>query len=335
MTSDLTLTSNFSVSASNTWKLNKNLDPDRGAQRLWLSHKFSDPSGYKFQIKIVAITFGFPSGRTSEISQVVLINCKMRKVRVDNFEMKVSRPGKKSVVAELTDLDLRRNGVSLSGAGITFDKNLFEAPTEIWVKVTIAQPVPANLKDDLHRQLNKELVDPIFADTILEIGDKELSCHGFMLAARSKVFNACLTQTGFVEGTSRRIKMDDTSVDAVTQLLNFIYTDAFDADDDNIYDLFVAADKYDIPGLKDRCRDLLMEDLDVSSATDCFRLAYLSRCQELLEKSLKIIAENLDEVKATEGWKSLANEEMQQILDQVQSMKSTGSIQALLETIKL
>ena len=326
----------FEVPASDTWKLNKNFNLRSGIQRLWLSPKLIVLPDYKFQIKLVKITFQVSGGRTSELSQLFLVNCKMRKVRVDKFDFKVTyRQDKRTYVADLDDVELKRSGVVRSSSGITFDKDLFHDPSEILVRITVARSAGVSLRDDLNRQLIKELKDPLFADTVLEIGDKELNCHGFMLAARSKVFNACLTQTGFVEGESRRIKIDDMSVDAANQLLKFIYTDAFDADDDNIFDLFMAADKYDIPGLKDKCRDLLVADLDVSSAADCFRLAFLARCPELLEKSLNIIADNLDEVKDTDGWKSLDDREVQQVLNLVQSFDISGDLESLLRTLKL
>ena len=43
----------------------------------------------------------------------------------------------------------------------------------------------------------------------------------------------------------------DTSADAVKQLLKYINSDEVDSDsdDENINDLFIGADKYDIPGL--------------------------------------------------------------------------------------
>ena len=108
-----------------------------------------------------------------------------------------------------------------------------------------------NLEFDLHKLHLDELENPAFADTVLEIGDTLLNCHSFMLAARSRVLGACLAQTGFEEGKSRRTMIKDMSADAVKQLLKYIHSDEVDSDsdDENINDLFIGADKYDIPGL--------------------------------------------------------------------------------------
>jgi hypothetical protein len=37
-------------------------------------------------------------------------------------------------------------------------------------------------------------------------------------------------------------------------MLDFIYTDTLDTDDDNVFALFSAAVKYDIPDLKQECQ---------------------------------------------------------------------------------
>jgi len=331
----ITLAYVLKVPPSNTWRLNKNIEQQRGSsQRLWFSEKFTDSSGYKFKIKVATLAFGLSGNRTSEICQVLLVNCKMRKVKVEKFELKITDEEKRSYSADLTDVELKRCGVANSGCGITFDKNLFQTSADVTVRVTVKQTIRVGLRDALHLQLMEELKSPFFTDTILEIGDTELKCHGFMLAARSRVFKSCLTRSGFEESDSRRIKINE-DVETVTQMLKYIYTDAFDADDDSIFDLFIAADKYDIQGLKDKCRDILISDLDVSNATDCFRLANIYGSPELLEKSGKMILDHLDEVVETDGWKSLDDQEQDQVLEQVRYAERAVACEAQMKSIKL
>ena len=92
------------------------------------------------------------------------------------------------------------------------------------------------------------------------------------------VLGARLAQTGFEEGKSRRIMIKDMSADAVKQLLKYIYSGEVDSDDESIYDLFIGAQKYDIPGLKEGCQGHLLEHLHVGNVTDSFRLASIFNC---------------------------------------------------------
>lgn len=115
--------------------------------------------------------------------------------------------------------------------------------------------------------------------------------------------------------------------------MKFIYTDSFDADEDNIYELFLAAEKYDIPNLKTECEAILLDDLDVDSAAECFQLAFLCRSGRLLEKSAQIIADNLDEVKETEGWKALDVKSSNQVLQEVGKCLVNESLAKLMERI--
>ena len=101
--------------------------------------------------------------------------------------------------------------------------------------------------------------------------------------------------------------------------MKFIYTDSFDADEDNIYELFLAAEKYDIPNLKTEC--------------EAIQLAFLCRSGRLLEKSAQIIAENLDEVKETEGWKALDVKSSNQVLQEVGKCLVNESLAKLMERI--
>jgi len=326
----------LSIPASITWRLNKDFPTEKGIQRLWMSRKISGPSGNKFQIKLSNTIFTFSNGRTTEISQIVLRNCRMRKVQLERVDLNVSNPGRsKNISADLQNVTLKRSGAKDCGCGITFDRNLFSASVTMEVKVKVANGERTKLKDDLYRHLMEELSNPYFADTTLEVGDAELKCHGFLLAARSKVLKACLMQAGFNESKSKRIKVHDMSVASVTELLKFIYTDSFDADEDNIYDLFFAAEKYDIPCLKKECEDILVEDLDVECAVDCFQIGYLCRSDRLMQKSTELIAENLDEVQETEGWKAMDAGTLRQVIQEVGKCQDTENLSALLKNIDL
>ena len=215
----MTTEMNFAVHipASDTWRINKEFPSRKGIQRIWKSNKISGPSANKFQIKLFNSVFTFSHSRTTEISHLVIRNCKLRKVIVERIDLSISNEGiEKIITTDLQRATLNRSGAKDCGCGITFDKNLFVVAGKIGVKIKISNGPQIKLKDDLHRLLMDELSSPFFADTTLEVGENdELKCHGFMLAARSKVLKACLKQDGFSESKSKRIKVDDMSLNSV------------------------------------------------------------------------------------------------------------------------
>ena len=73
------------------------------------------------------------------------------------------------------------------------------------------------------------------------------------IGPRSDVFNVSLSQTGFVEGQTRRIEIKDIDIDVLRQLIKFIYTDKFEIEDTNLSALFTAADRFNVPMLRAKC----------------------------------------------------------------------------------
>ncbi|XP_049944336.1 serine/threonine-protein phosphatase 6 regulatory ankyrin repeat subunit B-like [Schistocerca serialis cubense] len=66
-------------------------------------------------------------------------------------------------------------------------------------------------------------------------------------------------------------------------------------------ELIAAADKYDVPLLKEKCEEKMVQDMSVQNAGSAAALAVLHRCPGLRDTAVKFIAGNL-EVMATEGW---------------------------------
>jgi hypothetical protein len=64
---------------------------------------------------------------------------------------------------------------------------------------------------------------------------------------------------------------------------------------------------YAIPGLRDRCESLLIEDLSTSNAAKYFQLAFLYSASKLKLASMKVIARDLDEVAKSPEWVQLRN----------------------------
>ena len=138
--------------------------------------------------------------------------------------------------------------------------------------------------------MKKLFSNPNFSDWTLICEGEKISCHRNILGARSLDFQTMFEQTGFKESSLCQTQITDIQLITLKALVKYIYTDALDPENDNIKELFVAADKYDIQGLKKRCESILAAELKVENAAEFYILSYLHGGTLLKEKSTHIIA---------------------------------------------
>ena len=155
---------------------------------------------------------------------------------------------------------------------------------------------------DLTEEFLLDPDNPAFADVTLECEGVELKSHRIILAARSSVFKRMLSQGGFREQQTGRIKIEEMEVSILRQMIRYVYTDLVEVDEANVPALYYAADRYDIKNLIKFCLDRMLLHVDATSAAECYRLAHLRGHRELRKKSAKVIQENFEEVRATSGW---------------------------------
>ena len=107
---------------------------------------------------------------------------------------------------------------------------------------------------------------------------------------------------------TRRILVKEMDVKILDQMIRFIYTDAVETEEDNIPALFNAGDRFDIQNLTKYCLERMLNKFDASSAAGYYCLAHLRDHQVLRMKSAKIIRENFEKVRWTEGWTKLKSD---------------------------
>ena len=90
--------------------------------------------------------------------------------------------------------------------------------------------------------------DKTFSDVVVVAGDREFQCHRAILAAASEFFKSALT-TDMREARERRITLHDVSEKMFSTLLT----------DENLFDVWKAADMLQITVLTDQCMDLWKE----------------------------------------------------------------------------
>ena len=124
--------------------------------------------------------------------------------------------------------------------------------------------LPQGATPSLNLDLGRLFVDQRFSDFTIACGRRSFSCHRCVLSARSPVFAAMLEHDDTEEGRSREVRVTDVEPEVMDGLLRFVYTDRCPRGDTRqLYNLMVAADKYDIRALKDICQDALSQSIEV------------------------------------------------------------------------
>ncbi|XP_049796940.1 poly [ADP-ribose] polymerase tankyrase-1-like isoform X1 [Schistocerca nitens] len=138
------------------------------------------------------------------------------------------------------------------------------------------------------------------ADVKLVVGGSELLAHSPILTARSPVFAAML-RNNMKEAHSRQIEITDLQEDVLKQLLCFMYTDTAPQLASMLGEMIAAADKYDLPSLKEKCEEQIAQGLSVENAAAAALLAVLHSCPRLESAAVAFIATH-PEVMTSAGW---------------------------------
>ncbi|GIY69178.1 speckle-type POZ protein-like B [Caerostris extrusa] len=119
------------------------------------------------------------------------------------------------------------------------------------------------------------------SDVVLKTKTAKFPVHKSILAARSSVFNAMFLGD-MKEKDSDCVDIEDISDDTLNRMLLYLYTAVVkDLQWESALDLYKAADKYQIPTLKDNCSSFLQCNLTPSNACEILLLSDLHQDGDL------------------------------------------------------
>lgn len=213
-------------------------------------------------------------------------------------------------------------GAPSLGSSTFVKRSALEAPASPYVRgdtiriecvVTVfkfkkANPTPARADVPtpcLSQDLGRLLETKEGADVTFKVGGEVFAAHAIVLAMRSPVFKAELYGPMKEERGQRRrrhIAIEDMQPDVFRALLHFIYTDtmfpggameAVDLDGDGnkefVKHMLVAADRYDVEGLKFVCEKTLCQGLTIATVASMFALADRHSCRKLQDACVEFI----------------------------------------------
>ena len=149
-------------------------------------------------------------------------------------------------------------------------------------------------------------------DVMLYFGPgKELvQASKFMLMARSPIFKK-MFETSMKEAESNEVTIDDITPAVGREMITYLYTDETPNIDSMVEELWFAAEKYELPGLKAHCENEIAKQLKIDTAAH-FLLFAGRDCGDsgikLKEHVLSFITQGKDtcsRVMKSEGWKEV------------------------------
>ena len=124
-----------------------------------------------------------------------------------------------------------------------------------------------------------------FSDVVVVVDGKEFYCHRIILAAASDFFKAAL-KSDMVEGQQKRITLQDMSVDTFSTLLTWMYSGKNALTEENIFDVWEAADMLQIKFIIPQCLSVCEKIFDTNlRENNC--VEYLSEVR-LLDEQAKL-----------------------------------------------
>ncbi|KAL7302149.1 hypothetical protein TKK_0005372 [Trichogramma kaykai] len=146
------------------------------------------------------------------------------------------------------------------------------------------------------------LDNPDLSDIQLIVNDVTFYAHKVILASRSTVFATMFKK----EIKDNIVRIRDLSVPAIKQMLNFIYVNKVDVDDNTVNDILKASHKYKIKELKNLCGQYLIRKLTVQNCIDIIQIAHKFDMRELKFSAMNLIVSKSDQICETKEFYKLA-----------------------------
>ncbi|XP_037133004.1 kelch-like protein 40a [Syngnathus acus] len=152
-----------------------------------------------------------------------------------------------------------------------------------------------------------------FVDCVLKVKDKKFPCHRLVLAASSPFFKAMFL-SDLEESKTRDIILKDVEPGTMGMILRYLYTSDINLTEQNVQDIFMVANMYQIPSIFSVCVSYLQEKLVLGNCLAIFRLGLLLDCPRLALTAQEFICERYQVVIRDQDFLQLAATELALII---------------------
>ncbi|XP_065207987.1 speckle-type POZ protein-like [Planococcus citri] len=163
---------------------------------------------------------------------------------------------------------------------------------------------PMITENAVSKSLERSLLNQDLIDVTFSLNGENFGAHKIILAARSPVF-AAMFKHDMEENRLNKVDIPDMKPEVFKAFLLYLYTDKTPdpADPGMVCDLLVAAEKYDVNGLKLLCEEMLLKDLSEENAIDVLVFADQYMFEHLKKQVIFYITKHFAWITSTQSWK--------------------------------
>ncbi|KAG7537094.1 BTB/POZ domain [Arabidopsis suecica] len=171
---------------------------------------------------------------------------------------------------------------------------------------------PTN-KEHFSGGLAKVLAEKWQVDLMLKAKNSDegsaISAHKLILASRSEVFKKMLELDEFKTSTTKHVEtitLSEMKQEELEAFVEFLYSDGSMLSvnvKQHARSLYLAADKYEIPHLRDLCRAELISSLSLSNSLDILELAQIPFDKVLHDAAFSYIEKNISTIASSDDFK--------------------------------
>ncbi|KAI4874676.1 hypothetical protein NFI96_034610 [Prochilodus magdalenae] len=174
-----------------------------------------------------------------------------------------------------------------------------------------------------------------FVDCVLKIDDQEFPCHRLVLAASSPYFKAMFL-SDLSESNKREVVLKDVSPGIMGMILRYIYTSDINLTEQNVQDIFMVSNMYQIPSIFSVCVSYLEQKMVLSNCLAIFRLGLLLECHRLASAARDYICDRFELIIRDKDFHQLGSGELAAIItcDSLNVEKEETVFEALMEWVE-
>ena len=162
---------------------------------------------------------------------------------------------------------------------------------------------PAIGRKQYEQYMTQLLTTGDMSDVTFVVKGHTFNAHKIIVSA-SPVLAAMFQGEKFREGRSNSVQIDDKVFE---QLLHFLYTGRAPlwGEDSMTEPLFMAADKYQVEGLKEACTNILIRKVTLENVVHFLIVGHLCSAPKLEEASFKRLVEHRGQIWDLPEWKEM------------------------------
>uniref|UniRef100_A0A3Q3A8B3 Kelch like family member 10 n=1 Tax=Kryptolebias marmoratus TaxID=37003 RepID=A0A3Q3A8B3_KRYMA len=191
--------------------------------------------------------------------------------------------------------------------------------------------------DSSHKWLssvfNELRLEGKFTDAVLKVEEVEFPVHKVILCNCTPYFRAFFTRWANLEKTVFRIS--GLSPDTMRLILDYVYAGSLSVTENNVQELLIAADQFNILEVVHVCCSFLIEMLRPNNCIGIWNFTTVCLHAELRSKAFSFILEHFEEVVSCDEFLLLSVEELTDIIekDSLIAQKESTVFEAILKWI--